>query len=362
MTREVPLRLRPRLVGKPWGGTRLAGFGFGAPDGVEPWGEAHISHGCSGVVDSAGERSLAELVGVEPERFVGERGRQAAGGALFPLLIKLIDTAADLSIQIHPDDASARGAGEATGKTEAWHILAAEPGATVRVGLRSDADPAAFAAAVRAGDPALVAMLREIPVVPGDTILLPAGSVHAIGRGILTYEIQQPSDITYRLFDWGRVDAAGRSRQLHIEQGLAVLAPDVRPEPIAPVSLPADVGQRDLLAACRAFALERITLHVGEWISFNCEESPQVITCLGGAFRLAGQNRLLRLQAGESALIPAGEIAVMDPIAPGIVLRGWVPDLERDVIRPARAGGAGAAAIAALAGPLDHLHAAQSAG
>lgn len=354
---RAPLLLRPRLDPKPWGGRRLAGLGFALPDAAEPLGEALITHGdaVAGSGPSAGT-PLADLVAGDSAGFVGERGRAATGGEnLFPLLTKFVDAAGDLSIQVHPDDALAREQGEATGKTEAWHVLAADPGAAIYAGLADGASPADFVAAVRAGGAGAADMLRRMPAVPGTSFVLPAGCVHALGRGVLIYEIQQPSNTTYRLYDWDRVDADGRGRELHLDLGLRALDPTPRPEPIAPLPLPTLAGQRDLLVACRSFALERITLMVGDRFWLPADESPQVMTCLAGALRLrAGGERVL-IQAGDSLIIPAGVVCTVDIIMPSVALRGWVPDLGRDIIRPLRSAGAGDARIAAMSGPLPDL-------
>ncbi len=354
---RAPLPLRPLLDAKPWGGRRLGGLGFALPDAAEPLGEALITHGEATAASGplAGAR-LADIVAADPAGFVGERGRGAAGGHdLFPVLAKFIDAAGDLSIQVHPDDDLAREQGEATGKTEAWHVLAADPGAAIYAGLAEGISPNDFVAAVRAGGDGAAAMLRRVPAVPGTSFVLPAGCVHALGRGVLIYEIQQPSNTTYRLYDWDRVDAEGRGRELHLDLGLRALDPAPRPEPISPLPLPTLAGQRDLLAACRAFALERITLMVGDRFWLPADESPQVMTCLAGALRLRGGGERVTIQAGDSLVIPVGVVCTVDIIMPSVALRGWVPDLARDIVRPLRAAGATDEQIAAMAGPLPDV-------
>jgi mannose-6-phosphate isomerase len=352
-----PVRLRPRLDPKPWGGNRLAGFGFAPPAGAGPLGEALITDPDAVVASGpAAGATLGDLAAADPAGFVGPAGLAATGGhAVFPLLTKFVDAGGDLSIQVHPGDALAREQGEPTGKTEAWHVLAADPDAAVWAGLTDGAAPEAFCAAVAAGRADAVAMLRRIPVRSGTTLLLPAGCVHALGRGVLVYEIQQPSNTTYRLYDWGRLDAAGRPRDLHLDLGARALDPAPRPEPIEPLPLPALAGQRELLVACRRFALERLTAMVGDRLWLPASPSPQVITCLGGALRLRGDGERATLQAGESAAIPAGGVCTVDVIMPTVVLRGWVPDLATDVLRPLRAAGASDERIAAMAGPLPDL-------
>ena len=135
--------------------------------------------------------------------------RQQEGEPIFPLLVKLIDGQADLSIQVHPDDRAAAAAGLGTGKTEAYHILAAEPGSIIYLGLDPEVTPEEFAASCLRANGSAAGCLRQVPAAPGMTVLIPAGTPHALGAGVLLYEIQQPSNVTFRLDDWGRVDAAG---------------------------------------------------------------------------------------------------------------------------------------------------------
>jgi mannose-6-phosphate isomerase len=199
--------------------------------------------------------------------------------------------------------------------------------------------------------------LRRIPAVVGTTVLIPAGTVHAIGAGVLVYEVQQPSNLTYRLDDWGRVDAAGRPRELHIDAAQAVIDAESRPDLIPPVSMTAD-GDRHLLAACRYFALERIVLGTGEQarLELVAPESPQILTCLQGDLRATLGKTSISFSNGDSMVIPAICSGVRVRAAvPSVLLRTWVPDLEHEVVGPARARGAPDDAIAALAGETGHL-------
>jgi mannose-6-phosphate isomerase len=354
---DDPVLVSPRLDAKIWGGQRLASFGFDLPDSDEPLGEALLTHGDALAHLATGETlPLGDLAEREPGRFAGARGAEITGSpVLFPFLSKFIDAADDLSIQNHPDDEIAREQGEFTGKTEAWHVLAADPGAVLYLGLRDDADPEVFLAAAEAGDPAAAGMMRSMPAIPGQTFVLPAGAAHALGRGVVLYEIQQPSNTTYRLYDWGRTDAAGNPRELHHALGRRALRSGYRPEPIEPVAMPTMDGYREALTATRGFALERLTLHVGDVIALPAEPGPQALTCIGGVFKVASGDTMLILQRGETAIIPAGAPCQIEPTLQGVLLRGWVPDLIQDIIRPARDAGASDAQIAALSGELDDL-------
>jgi mannose-6-phosphate isomerase len=170
---------------------------------------------------------------------------------------------------------------------------------------------------------------------------------------VLVYEIQQPSAITYRLDDWGRVDAQGKSRELHIDQSIMVANGDYRPEFIPPVELHRPAGRTQLLTACRYFAVERIALSSGESLTHTSPESAQVFTCLRGGFVLTADGIEAAMSAGQTAAVLAlSQSASMQATAPTVALRAWVPDLAADVVQPARASGAHDEAIGHLGGPL----------
>jgi len=354
-----PIKLAPRLDPKPWGGRRLATFGLPLPPG-EAVGEALATDDSAAVGDGplAGRR-LGDLVAQAPAALIGERGLAVVGDRpRFPLLVKLIDAAANLSVQVHPSDALAPP--EHLGKTEVYHVLAAAPGARLALGLGPGIALERFVAACRAGE-RTEGLLRWLPARAGETILIPAGTVHALGAGCLVYEAQQPSDVTYRFDDWGRLDAGGRPRQLHPDAGLAALDPTLRPGPIPPLPLPTPVGSRRLLAACRLFALERIALAAGEQVSVRASGSAQVLTCLEGRAELAvgvGADEAVAAAAGETVVFAAAAgTGTVRAVEPAVLLRAWVPDLRREIVDPARAAGHCDAAIAALAGPLPDLRA-----
>ncbi|HET8522629.1 MAG TPA: type I phosphomannose isomerase catalytic subunit, partial [Thermomicrobiales bacterium] len=209
MERFGPLSLQPRLDVKPWGGRLLAQFGLPLPSDALI-GEAVITAPEAVVGDGplAG-RTLGEIVAADPATASGPLGLAATGGRpRFPLLIKLIDATENLSIQVHPPDDMAVQEDDGLGKTEAWHVLTAQPGSALYLGLRPGVGQAEFAAAASAGQPT-ASLMRRLDACPNTTYLIPAGTVHALGAGVVIYEVQQPSTITYRLDDWGRVDAAG---------------------------------------------------------------------------------------------------------------------------------------------------------
>lgn len=350
-----PFRTEPRFDPKPWGGRGLERLGLSPPDDG-PIGEAVVSADDAVVAGGRDNgRSLAELVAADPVGVAGRRGLAVCGERpLFPLVVKLIDAVADLSIQVHPDDGAAAVRGQ-TGKTEAYHVLAAAPGARIALGIRGGVSRQEFAARCRAGE-RLAPLLRWLPAVPGQTIVIPAGTVHALGAGCLVYEVQQPCDITYRLDDWGRVDAGGHRRPLHVEDGLAVVDPGSRPEPIPPLPVRSAVGRRQILAACRFFALERIALAAGETVEAAATDAPQVMTCLRGAAAVATAGGALDLSAGGASIVPAaGNPASLAAREPTVLLRAWVPDLSAEIVAPLRAAGHPGWQVARLSGPLADL-------
>jgi len=214
-----PMLLDPALDLRVWGGRHLETVMGKTLPTAEPYGESWEMHDTSTVVNGAlAGRTLGDLLATFGADLIGERNDPRKG---IPLLVKLLDANDWLSVQVHPNDAQARELeGEPRGKTEAWYVIAAEPDAKLVIGLLPDATPASMAEAIR--DNRLEELLVYANVVAGDVLYIPAGTVHALGPGVLVYEIQQSSDITYRLYDWGRMGLDGKPRALHIDKGIAV--------------------------------------------------------------------------------------------------------------------------------------------
>lgn len=231
-------------------------------------------------------RQLTELVSAWGDELLGP---VAPDGGRFPLLVKYIDAARTLSVQVHPDERAARELGGRP-KNEAWLILDAEPGAKLYVGLRPGTTPEALRRAL--DDGTVEQLLTAIEPRPGDLVPVRPGTVHAIGGGILLAEVQQPSDTTYRLYDWGRLGLDGRPRQLHIEQSLACIDYQAR----------AAVGQRTHDAG--HFRIELVDLEgAAEHISGGA--GPLVVVGLGGAGRLDdARGQTAELWRGRVVLVP----------------------------------------------------------
>ena len=345
--------VRPRLDEKPWGGRRLERYGLDLPANALI-GEALVTAGEAEIVsDVAHGETLAEVVSTDPAGLLGDDAAAAVRGrALFPLLVKLIDAHENLSIQVHPNDDQAERY-DRLGKTEAWHVLSAEAGAFLYVGLRNGVSMEEFQEAAAKLDGSSSDLLRRIPAQPNSTVLIPAGTVHALGAGVLVYEIQQPSDVTFRLDDWGRVDAEGNPRAMHLEEGFGVMRSESRPDWIEPVDLAAHEGRRHLLAACDKFALERIALPGGGRYILPVQKSPQVVTVLTGRACVGNEH----LDTGMSAVVWPGSAGLsLNASEPSVALRGWVPDLATDLRQLTRNTSSETASLEQLSGSLPDIH------
>lgn len=243
--------------------------------------------------------SLTDLINRDRNGMVG-----AEVSDPFPLLLKLIDAREQLSVQVHPDDAYAgTHEGGKLGKTEAWVILSAEPGAQLVYGIREGTTPEALKQACGQGKE-IEKLLRYVPVHPGDVFFIPSGMVHAIGGGIMLYEIQQSSDITYRFYDWDRTDAQGNRRELHIRQALDVTRLDLQPEAATPVPLADDHCKREVLLDTKYFKLERLSKCAQ--VPFTADQTRfSVITVLSDGVMDCGNGQPIQLPAGQTVFIPA---------------------------------------------------------
>ena len=229
---DAPLVFLPRLKERVWGGSFLRGRAPEAPSG--PIGESWE------ICDREGDVSRTPD-GVALDELALRRGDDLMGAArdprrpeLFPLLLKLIDASEDLSVQVHPDDGAAAPYGD-SGKTEAWYVLDAAPGARVFRGLAPGAGRRELEEALAAGT--VAGLLHAVPVARGDVVFVPAGTIHALGAGVRVVEFQQNSDLTFRVFDWNRLGLDGKARTLHVAEALAVARfDDAGPDLAAPLA------------------------------------------------------------------------------------------------------------------------------
>ena len=288
-----PFRIQPDLRPRVWGGTRLT------PAGSTRIGEAWLAGPSSQVVGGAGRgATLEQLAALHGARLTGS---DATAAGRFPLLAKILDPADWVSVQVHPNDEQARRleGPDAVGKTEAWYVIEAAPDAEVLLGVQPSVRPEGVRQALRDGG--LAGLLRRFRVAAGEAYLVPAGTLHAIGPGVLAYEIQQPSDITYRCDDWGRPPSAGRP--LHIEQALACLRPTPWAERIRSST---GSDPRGLLIDCEHFVVEY--LRPGPEDAVPCDPgmaSVHVLTAVTGSAVVCGAGWEERLDRFETLVVPA---------------------------------------------------------
>ena len=289
-----PMKLQPTLHVKVWGGRMLAERLNKPLPSPEPYGESWELHSTARVLNgSLRGRNLAELTQEFGADLIGT-GNDPADG--FPLLAKFIDANAWLSIQVHPNDAQAQALeGEPRGKTEAWVVLNADPAAKLVVGVRPGTGRARLAHAIEQNT--LDELLEYAEVKAGDVLYIPANTIHALGPGILIYEIQQSSDITYRLYDWGRLGLDGQPRELHIGKGVQVSNLHALPQARRP--------RGDLLIDGDYFRAWRHELR-NDRPQLETKGRFQGLTCIAGKIQVeADGHKPIHLATGETGLIPA---------------------------------------------------------
>ncbi|MEM8666561.1 MAG: type I phosphomannose isomerase catalytic subunit [Planctomycetota bacterium] len=312
-----PVRFRPVFKRTIWGGRRLneqLGKSIGPEsDYAESW--EVVDHGDDQSVVDGGPLdglTLNQLI-VEHDNWLLGSGAQSK---TFPLLLKYLDCNRVLSVQVHPDDAyGATMPKPDLGKTEAWYIVAADPESKVYAGLQPGVDRKTLQEAIAAGQAEQV--LHAFHPQPGDVIYIPAGTVHALGAGLLVAEIQQSSDTTFRLFDWNRVDADGNARPLHLEQGLEVS--DYETGPVEPRRVdPMVTGWQNVVASDK-FLLR--LLATGSTSLAGDGEFHIVTVPKGNATLVTGEETIL-LNAGETLLLPAAMGACEITVAESGVVMG----------------------------------------
>jgi mannose-6-phosphate isomerase len=322
--RLYPLRFEPIFKHNIWGGKRLPSLLNRTPPHDDPIGEAWVLSDVDGspsrVADGPLEgTTLRELLADDPARVVG---KAPAPHGKFPLLLKFIDSRQELSVQVHPNDEQAAKLGPGLfGKTEAWVILDACPTTSkIYAGFAERVTAHHFRNALEAKT--TPETLHSFAPRPGDCVFLEAGTVHAIGANVLLFEVQQTSDITYRLYDWDRVDTkTGRPRELHVDHGLACADFDRGPcPPVKPRVRGGEGVRREELVGCRYFTLERHTSRIPFRIGAKGE--CRAVVCIGGAgevewcgkrYPLAmGDTVLLPAEVGEATCLPNREIVVLE--------------------------------------------------
>lgn len=288
-----------------WGGSRLNddfGLGLACSPLAEAWVCSAHPDGSSSVEDTSLDKLLT------PD-LLGSHASRAAGGEL-PILIKLIDAKEKLSVQVHPDDEYAKSEGQ-LGKTELWYVLDARPDAELICGFNRDVCKEQVRNAIASGT--IEALLNHVPVHKGDLFLIEPGTVHAIGAGVLLAEIQENSNLTYRLYDYDRVDKDGKKRELHVDKALELMKMTSSASPRQPMRvLRYKAGcASELLTRCRYFQVERLLLNTeGRTMPeiMADENSFRVLLCTSGCGVLYGTDVMIPFFKGDCIFVPAGSI------------------------------------------------------
>ncbi len=300
-----PLKFRPILKSAIWGGEKIAplkGIETTQTQIGESWEVSGVK-GNESVVENGPDvgLTLTQMIEKYGADLVGEKNFEKFG-TTFPLLIKIIDAAGDLSLQVHPDDELAKKRHNSLGKTEMWYIVDTDPNAVICAGLKDNITPEEYVAKVK--DNTLMDVVAHHNSKPGDIFFLPAGRIHSIGAGNLLVEVQETSDITYRIYDFGRVDAkTGKPRELHVELAKDAIDYSVKPNYVTEPGVNLD-GTTELVT-CSHFSVYRIDV-TGEKTYYPSYDHFTTLTCIEGEVTLSDdRGNSVNLRAGFSALVPA---------------------------------------------------------
>lgn len=326
MNSLYPIKFKPILKETLWGGSALKErFGKHSKQGStvgESWEINGMSSECSVVANGFLKgNTLEEITEIYMGDLVGDSLYEKFGNE-FPLLIKFIDARATLSIQVHPDDRLSTERHHAWGKTEMWYVIDAAPGAVIYTGFRKKITKEEYLHYLE--NKKLDQLINSTPVKPGDVFFIPAGMVHAIGAGVLLAEIQQTSDITYRIYDWDRVDAHGRPREMHTE--LALDAINFELDQTGLLKIEPSLNHSVKLASCRYFYTSLLQIDrpvikdfslTDSFIIYICIRSMVVIDCLGHSEDLrAGETVLIPASADNITIIPQGTATLLEVFIP----------------------------------------------
>lgn len=316
-----PFKFQPILKDKIWGGTKLKNIFDKAAETDklgESWELSGYENDESEVVNGflAGN-NLAELIEIYMGELIGDKVYEEYGLS-FPLLFKLIDANENLSIQVHPGDEVAAERHNSYGKTEMWYVVDADPGAELIIGFTKDCTRDEYLDAL--DDDKVEDLLQKVPVKKGDVFFIPAGLVHAIGKGVVVAEIQQSSDITYRIYDYKRVDDNGNERELHTEQALdvinfeAALKPKTEYTPLKNEITPlvsCDYFTTNMLQFDRA--LNRNYGNLDSFVAYMCLEGSFIVECNEEKLLVnKGDTILIPASINEVGLIPDGQVTLLE--------------------------------------------------
>jgi len=299
-----PIKFEPILQEKIWGGTKLKSLLNKVSDKEnigESWEVSAVKNNVSIVSNGVYKgKNLQDLLEQYKSDLVGNKVFKQFG-AQFPLLIKFIDAKEALSIQLHPNDELAQKRHESFGKTEMWYVMQADKNASLIVGFKTDCTQETYLKYLNENK--IVNLLNSEKVTEGDVFFIPTGRIHAIGAGVLLAEIQQTSDITYRIFDWNRVDAQGNGRELHTD--LALEAIDYKAQTNYKTNFHSTLNQTKPVVVCPYFTTNIIPI-LGTLIKdYSANDSFVIYICTKGRVNLSyGNNQLEVIEMGESILLP----------------------------------------------------------
>ena len=304
MKNLYPLKFRPIFKEKIWGGNKLQSL-LQKSSSLENLGESWELSGVQDDISVVSDgflkgNNLEELIEVYMGELVGERIYDQFGTE-FPLLIKYIDANDRLSIQVHPDDELAKERHGAYGKTEMWYVIQADANAELVSGFNRTIDRDSYLIALQNGK--LENFLQYDAVNDGDVFFIPAGRVHAIGKGIVVAEIQQTSDVTYRIFDYNRVDDKGQSRELHTE--LALDAINFKHYPQGKTDYQSKLNESVELVKCNYFTTNLLQLSTEIDRDFSKIDSFVIYLCIDGAYSFEWESDSIGVHKGETILVPA---------------------------------------------------------
>lgn len=295
--RLYPLKFRPIFKERIWGGQKLREvFGKEIPAEKkigESWELADLPDDKSVIINGqlAGQ-TLRWAIEKYPREITGDENFAPP----FGLLVKILDCEDILSVQVHPDTQTCRRRGKGDPKTECWYIISAEPGAVIYKGLNKGVTRGQFAEAIKKGS--VAGLLAKVPVKTGECHFLPAGTTHAIGAGLLIAEIQTPSDTTYRVFDWNRVDDSGKARQLHIEDALESIHFETADDNLSVTT----VGR---LVDCEYFKIDKGHQLTGGEVLLSPSVVKVLMILTGGGIITGQKTDPVEFKAGDTLLVPA---------------------------------------------------------
>ncbi len=297
-----PLQFQPILKDRIWGGTKLKSVlnkEITTETTGESWELSTVPNDVSVVANGElKDKNLNEIIELSPEAILGKEVIKRFGNQ-FPLLFKFIDAKEDLSIQLHPNDELAKKRHNSFGKTEMWYVMQADKGSRLVIGFKKDSNKEEYIEKLANKD--LLSLLDEIEVNEGDVFFLETGTIHAIGGGVVIAEIQQTSDVTYRLYDWDRVDINGNGRELHTDLALDAINFNTTK---AKIDYQQKVNESNKTVHCDYFKTNVIPLE-GKMNWKAHKGSFTVFMCTQGEFSLEVENTAYSYKMGDTVLAPA---------------------------------------------------------